>query len=182
MIEESHLIILGVIVVILFIALIILTYKVFELQNKVTNGNKTIVREETQTQTKKEEPTVHQAEPITLEPENTINHDVKLTEGVSDINESMKRSTKKYNLDSATLASMDGFSIASSHPDSEQEAANLTARYQINAITEVGDTHITPLEYRGEQILILSRTTSHIPKERAEMMIQDGRSILSYWL
>ncbi|WFN34810.1 hypothetical protein L1S32_01425 [Methanogenium sp. S4BF] len=182
MIEDSYLIILGIIVVILFIALIVLTYKVFDLQHKVADGTKTIIREETQTQKKQEERKEQQAEEIIPEPKNPAIHDVNLTEGVSDINDSMKRYTIKYDLDSATLASKDGFSIASSHADSEQEAANLTARYQVNAITEIGDTHIIPLEYRGEEILILCRTTQKIPGERADMMIRDGKSILSHWL
>lgn len=182
MIEDSYLIILGVIVVILFAALIVLTYKVFDLQNKVTDGNKTIIREQTEAQAKEKVQKEQPEEQSIPEPEKDIICEINLTEDISDINESMKRYTKKYNLDSATLASMDGFSIASSHADSEQEAANLAARYQVNAITEIGDTHIIPLEYRGEKILVLFRTARHIPKERAEMMMRDARSILSHWL
>ncbi|WP_062400173.1 hypothetical protein [Methanogenium cariaci] len=154
MIEESYLIILGVVIVILFIALIILTYKVFDLQHQMAEGNKPNIPEEKPAQTKtaqkderREEP---KPEPKIAEPKNAIIRDINLTEGISDIGgESMKRYTLKYHLDSATLASVDGFSIASSHADSEREAANLTARYQENGMTEIGDTHITPPSVTG---------------------------------
>ncbi|MDE4907047.1 hypothetical protein L0665_00190 [Methanogenium marinum] len=180
--EDSYLVILGVIVVILFIALIFLTYKVFDLQHKVADGNTLKRHTEKIVQTKTEKINEHQKEHIISEPQKNTIRDVNLTEGISDINESMKQYTMKYHLDSATLASMDGFSIASSHADSEQEAANLTARYRENTITEIGDTHIIPLEYMGEHILIIISTTQRITKERSEMMTRDGRAILSHWL
>ncbi|KAF1078904.1 hypothetical protein [Methanogenium sp. MK-MG] len=186
MTEDSYLIILGVVIVILFIALLILTYKVFDLQHRMAGGNKLNIPEEKSAQTKTEQKIEHREEEREeqkiAEPKNTVIRDINLTEGISDISESMRRYTIKYHLDSATLASMDGFLIASSHADSEREAANLTARYRENAMTEVGDTHITPLSYRGEEILLIFRTTQQVTKERAEMMIRDGRSILSHWL
>ncbi len=180
--EDSYLVILGVIIVILIIALTILIYKVFELQHKTSDGNMQNIREKTQTPTKEEQRKEQQKEEKPAEPDRTIIQSVNLTEGISDINESMKRYTIKYYLESATLASMDGFSIASSHADSEKEAANLTARYRENAMTEIGDTHIIPFKYRGEDILIIFRTTQQITREREDMMIRDGRSILSQWL
>lgn len=180
--EDSYLVILGVIVVILFIALIILTYKLFELQHKVSDGNLHKIHNQMQTVTKEERRTEQQEEEKPAEKGQTIIQGINLTEGISDINESMKRYTIKYNLNSATMASMDGFSIASSHADSEKEAANLTARYQENAMTEIGDTHIIPLKYRGEDILIIFRTTQQITREQEDMMVRDGRSILSHWL
>ncbi len=180
--KDIYLVALGVIVVILFITLIVLIYKVFDLQQKVADGNKRKIHEEKPAQTKTEQKNEHQEEQIIAGPQNTIIYDVNITEGISDINGSMKRYAMKYNLDSATLASMDGFSIASSHADSEQEAANLTAQYQENTMTEIGNTHIIPLEYRGEQILIMVRTTQQITKERADMMVLDIRSILSHWI
>ena len=180
--EDSYLVVLGVIVVILFIALIFLTYKVFELQHKVARGNKQKRYEENLEQTGKEKKHEPQEPKIVAEQQKSITRNVNLTEGVSDINGSMKRYSMKYNLDSATLASMDGFSIASSHADSEQEAANLTARYRENALTDIGDAHIIPLEYRGEPILIIIRTTQKITKEGSDMMIRDGRAVLSHWL
>ena len=179
MIEDSYLIILGIIVIVLFIALIILTYKVFELQHEVQHTNQVMKSGETQT---KEEDRIEQQKEEKAEPERNIIRDINLTDGSSDINESLKRFTVKYNLDSATLASMDGFSIASSHTDSENEAANLTSRYRENAITEIGDTHIVPLKYRGEDILILFRTTQQITKEQSDMMKKDGGAVLSHWL
>ncbi len=182
MTEYKYLIILGIIVVILFVALIILINKVRNLQNKITDGKKTIIHEQTGAQTKEAVRKEQHKEQLIPEPERDIIHEINLTEGISDMNESMKRFAKKYHLDSTTLASMDGFSIASSHPDSEQEAANLTARYQVNGITEIGDTHIIPLEYKAEKILILFRTVREIPKEQAEMMMRDARIILSHWL
>ena len=178
MIEDSYLIILAIIIVILFIALIVLTYKLFELQQRVSNGNLQTIRKETQPPTQKEQP----KEKNPAEPVQTVVQGINLTEGISDINESMKRYTQKYNLDSATLASMDGFSIASSHAESETEAANLTARYRENAMTKIGDIHIIPLNYRGEDILVIFRTDKQIPREQEDMMIRDGRSILSHWI
>lgn len=55
--EDIYLVILGVIVVILFVALIILTYKVFDIQQKVTDGNKRKIHEEKPAQTKTEQKT-----------------------------------------------------------------------------------------------------------------------------
>lgn len=176
--DDMYLIILSAIIVILFMALIILTYKIFDLQNKISDTKKTDIQEKKQTQSTKKLP----PEQKSPEPKRTIMPDINLTEGASDINESMKRYARKYTLDSATLASKDGFSLASSHADSEREAANLTARYQENGMTEIGDTHIIPLNYRGEELLILFRTTNKINPEQADMMRRDGGVILSKWL
>ena len=180
--DENYLMILGAVVVILVVALILLILKVRNLQNKINDDNKTVIREQTEAQTKEDVRKETKKEQSTPKPEKDIIRDINLMKGISDINESMKRYAKKYHLDSATLASIDGLSIASSHPDSEQEAANLTARYQVNAITEIGDTHIIPLEYMGEKILILSRSVGKIPNDRAEMMMRDAKLILSHWL
>jgi len=193
MIEEMYLIILSVIVVILFIALIILSYKVFSLQNSLREKNKKEKTEETvkttpetkkeerEEQIERDEPKISQ-ENAPAKPKPAIRSDINLTDGADDINESMKRFIQKYILDSATLASMDGFSLASSHTDSEKEAANLTARYQEDGITEIGDTHIIPIQYQGEEILILVRTTTPTNPEQATMMKRDGERILAKWL
>lgn len=178
MIDDMYLIILSV-VVLLFICLVILTYKTFDFRNRNTGAEeKQIIHKET-TPPAKENLLPKRKIPA---PKRTIVADVNLTEGVSDINESMKRYAQKYILGSATLASADGFSLASSLPNSEKEAANLTARYRENGITEIGDTHMIPLDYRGEEILILFRTKNKINPEQADMMRRDGCIILSKWL
>lgn len=190
MIEEMYLIILSAVVVILVIALVILSYKVFSLQNSLREKNK----KETTDKTVKTAPEMKRvdredqkrpkisSDNQPARPEHAIRPDINLTDGVNDINESMNRFAQKYILDSATLASTDGFSLASSHTNSEQEAANLAARYQENAITEIGDTHIIPIQYQGEEILILIRTTTPIHQEQATMMKRDGEMILTKWL
>ena len=182
MIEETYLIILSVIIVILVIALIVLTYKVFDLQHAASNEKRADVQGDSQAQTSNDNRENLHPEQHTAEPKKVTIPDINLTEDASDIDESMKRYTRKYSLDSVTLASRDGLSIASSHSDSDKEAANLAARYQENAIQEIGDTHIIPLNYRGEDILILFRTTEQIGKERQDMMIRDGRAVLAHWL
>jgi Na+-transporting NADH:ubiquinone oxidoreductase subunit NqrC len=190
MIEEMYLIILSVIVVILLIALIILSYKVFSLQNslkeinKKENSEKTVKKAHETKKEEREEQTEQKnvQEKHPARPKPTIRSDINLTDGAHDINESMKRFAQKFILDSATLASMDGFSLASSHTDSEKEAANLTARYQEDAITEIGDTRIIPIRYQGEEILILVRTTTPMNPEQTNMMKRDGERILAKWL
>ena len=190
MIEEMYLTVLSVVVIILFIALIILSYKVFSLQNSLKEKNKPKIAEgtvKTAPENTKEEQIEQNEQKISPKnapgrPKPAIRSDINLTDGAHDINESMNRFAQKFILDSATLASMDGFSLASSHADSEKEAANLTARYQENAITEIGDTHIIPIRYQGEEILILVRTAAKINPEQATMMKRDGERILAKWL
>lgn len=187
MIEEMYLIILSAIVVILFVALIILTYKVFSLQNSIEDKNNQQIRDkksnvanETINENHEQEEKVQ--DNISTKPKATVRLDINITDGARDINESMKRFIQKYMLDSATLASMDGFSLASSHSDSEKEAANLAARYQENTLTEIGDTHIIPLRYRSEEILMIIRTATTINPEQKNMMKHDGDRILTKWL
>lgn len=182
MIDETYLIILSAVVVILFIALIVLSYKVFTLQNTISTTQKPDIREAKRTELPKVREADETIPEITTEPKRTIIPDINLTEGTSDMNESMKRYTQKYHLDSATLASTDGFSLASSHANSEKEAANLTAIYRENKITEIGETHIIPIDYKGEEILILFRTKYDTSQEQADMMRRDGGIILSNWL
>lgn len=183
MIDETYLIILSAVVVILFIALMVLSYKVFTLQNTISTTQKPDIHEAKRTELPKVQEANETISPeITTEPTRTIIPDINLTEGTSDMNESMKRYTQKYHLDSATLASTDGFSLASSHANSEKEAANLTAIYRENKITEIGETHIIPIDYKGEEILILFRTKDNTNQEQADMMRRDGGIILSNWL
>ena len=85
--DENYLMILGAVVVILVVALILLILKVRNLQNKITDDNKTVIREQTEAQTKEDVRKETKKEQSTPKPEKDIIRDINLTKGISDINE-----------------------------------------------------------------------------------------------
>ncbi|MDY6958408.1 MAG: hypothetical protein SVK08_04555 [Halobacteriota archaeon] len=115
-----------------------------------------------------------------------LNIDVVDTEGIP---ESMGALTRKYSLESITLASEDGILIASSSDKGEEEAAEFSFMFHETqkirstsfiSLVEVG-MYIYSIDSRDGSILCVIRSENILEKNRVMKIAEDAKAILKCW-
>ncbi|MDY6864777.1 MAG: hypothetical protein SVY15_02220 [Halobacteriota archaeon] len=115
-----------------------------------------------------------------------LNIDVVDTEGIP---ESMGALTRKYSLESITLASEDGILIASSSDRGEEEAAEFSFMFHETqkirstsfiSLVEVG-MYIYSIDSRDGSILCVIRSENILEKNRVMKIAEDAKAILKCW-
>jgi len=107
---------------------------------------------------------------------------VEIFQDRSDIRRSMEALTDKYSLDSITLASPDGFVIASSDPDADQIAAQYSHMIKKGTKPEDSRTQVFEMHYRGSPLIGIIRVDHPLPATWLSSIEEDARKILNWWL
>jgi hypothetical protein len=94
----------------------------------------------------------------------------------------MEALNQKYGLESITLASPDGFVIASSDPDARQIAARYSHMAKKGMKPEDSRIQVFEMYYRGSPLTGIIRTNHPIPATWLSSIEEDARKILNWWL
>ncbi|MDY6930976.1 MAG: hypothetical protein SVJ22_03555 [Halobacteriota archaeon] len=115
-----------------------------------------------------------------------LNIDVVDTQGIP---ESMDALTRKYSLESITIASEDGILIASSSIRGDEEAAEFSFIFHETqkirstsfiSLIEIG-VYIYSIDSRDGSILCIIRSENNVDKHRIMKIGEDAKSILKCW-
>jgi hypothetical protein len=202
--DEIYLIYVAIVILILSIALMVIIFRAINRRNPPQPN--TMAAEDGNTQTrlqsapmnsgaeKEEKPAITQHkvrhEPTRPSSEKEIAEsipdkiypDIDLTTDSLSMLESMNRLCQKYNIETCTLASMDGLAIASSYTGGTRDAAHFSNLYLRENITRQGDAIISPLKFQNQDLIIIIRSQRNLNSEEIEVIKSDEKRILLYWL
>jgi len=90
--------------------------------------------------------------------------------------------SRKYSLESITLATADGLLIASTKPGSEDEAARYSHLYTQGKLRGENGIELLGMSHRGETVIAITRSSAPISDDQRDALEKDIQNTLQHWV
>ncbi|WOX58259.1 hypothetical protein [Methanoculleus receptaculi] len=90
--------------------------------------------------------------------------------------------SRKYGLESITLATTDGLLIASTKPGSEDDAARYSHLYLQGKLRGENGIELLGMSHRGETVIAITRSSAPLSDDQRNALEKDIQNTLQHWV